>query len=82
MVFRAHHDSKRQSVAQDENTVPICYSFFVILVLFLLRQIMRVGGNISLEKESLLEVWHPEAFVPPSPDESEATTSGRGYPLF
>lgn len=37
---------------------------------------MRVRGSISLEEESLLEVGHPGAFVPPSLDESEATTSG------
>jgi hypothetical protein len=70
MVFRAYHDRKRQSVAQDENTVPICYSFFVILVLFLLKSIIRVGGYISLE-----EVGHPGALVPPSLDESKATTN-------
>ena len=56
--------------------------FFVILVLFLLKQILRVGGNISLEEESLLEVGHSGAFVSPSLDESEASTSGRGYPLL
>jgi hypothetical protein len=82
MLFRAYHDRKRQSVAQDENTVPICYSFFVILVLFLLKQIMRVGGNISLAEESLLEVRYSGAWVSPSLDESEATTSGRGFSLF